>query len=203
MINLLIPLLSFAYTFYAQSNQQVLVPVDLPDRQALHLMQITSIGQFGLERKERPEVPRHLHTGIDIVRPNPNFLEEPIYPMAEGIVISIRDDGPFAQVILEHMIDNQFYWSVYEHIAGISVDLHQTVGVRTPIARFMNKSELDRYGWQFDHFHFEILRRAPLQLKPSPDAPERHFSSYTLSCFTEDELNHYFYDPYQFFQSFF
>jgi len=174
------------------------LPINSSDRTKTANLKLTEIGKFGIQRKERPGIPSHYHTGIDIKRPSNNYKDEPIYPIFEGIVISIREDGPYAQLIIEHKSNHKF-WTVYEHIAGIKVDLFEKVSSNTPIARFMSRSELDKYGWQFDHFHFEILKVQPIKLKPDKSKPERLFASYTLSCRSIKELNTYFYDPMSFF----
>jgi hypothetical protein len=101
-------------------------------------------------------------------------------------------------LIIEHELGNFIFWTVYEHIAGIDVHLHDIVDTEKPIARFMNKEELNKYGWQFDHIHFEILKVKPLELKPDNRWPERRFNSYSLICYTLDELHHYFYNPLDF-----
>lgn len=172
------------------------VPVQTEDRKSISTLRLTKIGEFGLMRKSRPNVPAHFHTGIDINRPSGNYVNEPVFPMSEGIVISKRQDGPYAQLIIEH--EDPLCWTVYEHIAGIKVDLNDKVSPDKPIARFMNKSELDRYGWQFDHFHFEILKMKPLRMKADAGNPDRRYSSYSLICYTREELNNYFYSPADF-----
>ena len=131
------------------------IPINTEDRRSLNDVELTEIGQFGLLRKERPGNPAHYHTGVDIKRPSNNFNNELLFPIAEGIVISKHQDGPYAQIIIEHEFEHKF-WTVYEHIAGIKVNLSEYVNRFTPIARFMNDDELNRYGWQFDHFHFEV-----------------------------------------------
>jgi murein DD-endopeptidase MepM/ murein hydrolase activator NlpD len=151
-----------------------------------------------LTRKARLSVPSHLHTGIDIRRPRPNYDNEPVYPMAEGVVISKRTDGPFAQLIVEHTIEGRQYWTVYEHIAGITVGVLARVDPTTPVARFLNRDELQHYGWQFDHVHFEVLRARPVHLKEDALKPERYYASYTLECHTPDDLHRYFFDPLEF-----
>lgn len=173
------------------------LPIKTSDRQSLSSVSLTRIGEFGLLRKGRPGIPAHYHTGIDIERPGGNFQDEPIFPICEGIVISVRKDGPYAQLIIEHGTSEKF-WTVYEHVAGINVRLSEQVSPDLPIARFMNRSELDKYGWQFDHFHFEILKLKPIKLKPDKLNPDRHYSSYSLTCFTGEELSKYFYDPIEF-----
>jgi hypothetical protein len=98
-------------------------------------------------RKARPGIASHLHTGIDIERPHSNY--EPIFPIAKGVVISKRDDGAFAQLIIEHSVKGKKVWTVYEHIAGIVPKLNDVVDPMNPIARFMTREELNRFGWQF------------------------------------------------------
>lgn len=182
---------------------KVQLPIDAPDRSSTHFIQLTDIGEFGLKRKERKEVPAHLHTGIDIKRGNGNYLNAPIYSIDRGTVISKREDGPYAQLIIEHDEGDFMYWTVYEHIAEIRVGLYEKVDSDTQIARFYNTSELIKYGWQFDHFHFEVLKKRPIKIKPTAENPERHFYSHTLVCFNEQELIRNFYSPLEFFSKYF
>jgi murein DD-endopeptidase MepM/ murein hydrolase activator NlpD len=178
--------------------------LQLPIRTSGHSVNeihLTAIGQFGLMRKPRPTVPAHFHTGIDIERPGKNYTDEPIFPITGGTVISKRDDGAYAQLIIEHEVNNTKFWTVYEHIAGIKVKAGQRVAPTESIARFMNKAELDKYGWQFDHFHFEVLKIAPVKLKHDPAKPERNFASHSLTCFTKQDLDRCFYHPLEFLKS--
>ena len=195
MLKTTILILSLLISNFTESKYEL--PVKTANRKSLNTLSLTKIGEFGLVRKVRPNVPSHYHTGIDVKRPTNNYTDEAIFPIFEGVVISKRQDGPYAQLIIEHE-GNPKFWTVYEHIAGIKVNLHDIVKPSEPIARFMNKAELDKYGWQFDHFHFEVLKKYPIQLKPDKSKPERLFSSYTLECFTEKKLNEYFYNPIEF-----
>ncbi len=158
-------------------------------------IQLTQIGDFGIQRKARATIPAHLHTGIDIMRPSDNYESEPILAIAEGLVISIRNDGPYAQIIIEQHHNDYVFWTVYEHIADIQVDLYDEVKPKQQIARFFNRDELNKHGWQFDHFHFEVLKVAPQKLKPSYIHPKRYFNSYTLQCYSKRGLDKYFYNP--------
>ena len=189
--------LILAFFFSSIIEPDYNLPVNTLNRKSVSTLALTDIGEFGLRRKERPGIPAHYHTGIDIKRPSKNFLDEPIFPICEGIVISKRQDGPYAQLIIEHENEQKF-WTIYEHIAGIKVDLHEYVSPDSPIARFMNIDELDRYGWQFNHFHFEVLKAQPLRLKIERSLPDRLFASNTLVCYTKDDLNKYFYSPIKF-----
>lgn len=175
-------------------------PINTLDRNPSQI-QLTEIGDFGKERKARPGIPAHLHTGIDIKRPGNNYIYEPIFPIATGTIISKRTDGPYAQLILEHTLERDTFWTLYEHIAEILVEVGQTVETNTEIARYFNKEELDQHGWQFDHFHFEILKSAPFPIPPNSKTPERYFISNTLNCHDMEELTSHFYDPLIFLSS--
>lgn len=189
-------LLILFHLFNSSEKAHYFLPVHTTNRNSVNTLILSDIGNFGLVRKARPRVPAHFHTGIDIKRPANNYQDERIFPICEGIVISKRQDGPYAQLIIEHK--NPETWTVYEHIAGIRVNLNDRVYPDLPIARFMNKAELNKYGWQFDHFHLEILKIRPIEIKPDKKNPDRKFSSYTLMCYTKDELNKYFYNPLEF-----
>lgn len=176
----------------------LLLPVNSSCRSDISSIQLTKIGNFGEWRKERPKVSAHFHTGIDIMRPTQNYQNEPIFPIAEGKVISKRTDGPYAQLIIEHRVNNLIFWTLYEHVAGICVNLNDKVSPQRPIAHFMNREELNKYGWQFDHFHLEVLKIKPQQIKPTSKHPERHFNSFSLVCYTADDLNKYYFEPLEF-----
>lgn len=195
-------LFQVTYIFTIISLQiQFFLPIQSSNRQDITKLQLTTIGQYGLIRKARVNIPEHYHTGIDIKRPARNYLNEPIFPVAVGKVISLRNEGPYAQIIIEHNDQGKKFWSLYEHVGGIFVKINETVLPSKPIARFMNKNELDKYGWQFDHFHLEILKVAPIPLKPDNKFPDRYYGSHTLTCYTKLELNKYFYDPGEFLKS--
>ena len=186
------------YIFFSIHLSSFFLPINSGNRKDVSQIQLTEIGKFGLIRKERKTVPSHLHTGIDFKRPTKNYENEPIFVIATGKIISKRTDGPYAQLIVEHTIDNKTFWTVYEHIAGITAKLNETVKPDKPIARFMNKAELNKYGWQFDHFHLEILKIKPMPIKPEKAHLERLFNSYTLICYKPSDLDKYYYNPIPF-----
>lgn len=183
------------FSSFSQAQNEFRLPIETYDPEDVSSVQLTTIGQFGLERIAREKIPAHLHTGIDIKRPKNNYLNAKIYPISQGIVISKRIDGPYAQLIIEHDQDGEIFWTVYEHISEIEVALHQKVNVHMPLARFFNREELNQYGWQFDHFHFEILKQPAQPIRPASKNPERRFNSYTLSCFDQESLSSYFHNP--------
>lgn len=190
-------LITLAFLNGSVSRSDFFLPIRTSDRQSIKSLSLTNIGEFGLLRKERPGIPAHYHTGIDILRPGGNYHNEPIFPIYNGIVISVRKDGPFAQIIVEHG-NSQKFWTVYEHVAGVKVRLFDQVTPDMPLARFMNTSELNKYGWQFDHVHLEILKIKPLRLTYDHANPERRYSSYSLACFTREDLSKYFFNPIEF-----
>ena len=188
--------------FFLTISENSLLQTHSPVKAKLTDIKLSHIGQFGLLRKPRPGIPAHFHTGVDIKRPSDNYLDEPIFPITSGKVISIRRDGPYANLIVEHKYKGIKFWSIYEHISGIIVNLNDSVIPDQPIAHFMNKSELDRYGWQFDHFHLEILRVQPIKLEPDDKYPDLYYKAYSLSCYSDEDLQNYYYDPIEFLQSF-
>lgn len=179
-------------------NFNILLPINCGNRNDISAIQLTEIGQFGELRKAREGVPAHYHTGIDIKRPGKNYQNEPIYPIAEGKVISKRTDGPYANIIIEHAIEGMRFWTLYEHVAAIGVSVGDRVSPLKPIARFMSREELNRYGWQFDHFHLEVLKVKPMPIKPDSKNPERYYNSYSLICYVPEDLEKYYYDPLKF-----
>ncbi len=177
------------------------LPINVANRQSLENVRLTAIGEFGRQRQARPAVPAHLHTAIDLMRPKKNYVDEPIFPAAKGTVISLRTDGPFAQIIIEHHESNsEIVWTVYEHIAEVSVELDEIVDPQRAIGRFFNKNELDKFGWQFDHLHFEILKQPPRRVKHDPRLPLRLYGAYTLECYNQDDLRKYYHEPRDFFE---
>ena len=185
---------------FQQPSEGVLLPIQTVDRKDINGIQLTDIGAFGVERVARPTAPKHLHTGVDIDRPVHDYqLNQYIFPVATGTVISKRTDGPFAQLIIEHDIEGLLFWTVYEHIAGIEEDLFSK-GESSKIHCAFSTMErnLDKIGWQFDHFHFEILKKRPIELKTIPENRERLFNSYTHMCKDQSTLDQHFYNPISF-----
>ncbi len=175
------------------------LPINTPNRQSWEHVRLTQIGAFGLLRKARPNVPAHYHTATDFMRLDDNYDNEPIFPAARGRVISQRDDGPFAQLIVEHVsTSNDTLWTVYEHIAGLTVVVGDTADPFIPIGRFMTKTELHKYGWQFDHLHFEIMKQRPKPLQPAKKTPMRLFKVYNLECYKKSDLEKYYHAPQEF-----
>lgn len=176
------------------------LPINTENRKSLENVRLTKIGIFGLIRAARPGIPAHLHTGTDFKRPSNNYINEPIFPAAKGKVISLRDDGPYAQIIIQHSLpDSTSIWTVYEHIAGIQVQLHESIDPFRPIARFMTRDELNKYGWQFDHVHFEVLKVKPKPRIPDKKRPSLYYGTFCLICYDQAILDEKYYSPLEFF----
>jgi len=62
----------------------------------------------------------------------------------------------------------------------------------------MTREELDRYGWQFDHFHFEVMKIPPRPAKPDQLKPYRFYDTYCLVCYTDKDLEKHYYHPQEF-----
>jgi murein DD-endopeptidase MepM/ murein hydrolase activator NlpD len=151
-------------------------------------VQLTEIGAFGLLRKARPAVPAHYHTGIDIVRPDSQYYKQPIFPAKEGVVVSIYDNGPFSQIVIKHTDNNINYWTVYEHLHVKIRKINIPISPFDTIGYYFCKDELNRYGWQFNHFHFEILKIEPPRIQMIKDNSLRYYKTFGIVCFTREEL---------------
>lgn len=177
-------------------------PIRPPQGQDTRRVLLTPIGAFGVERKARPGIPAHLHTGVDIRRPMANYVDEPVFAASRGVVVSVRTDGPFAQVIVVHHDRAQGnVWTVYEHFGDVRVHAGDSVSPARPIGRFFTREELDAYGWQFDHIHFEVMLKPPPVARPTRDLPERHYSTWALTCYTREQLAERMADPLAFVRS--
>ena len=193
--------LAFMFIINMHGRQQLFLPIQVQDRTVLEERRLTVIGQYGLKRKARPTVPSHYHTGVDLKRPTKNYSNEPVFSGGVGKVLSVRSDGPFSQIIIQHVLSpGDTLWTVYEHILGIVCHSGQQVTENTVIARFFNKEELNKFGWQFDHVHFEMLKFKPVRLNANPKYPEYHFKTYAIVCYTQTDLHKYTINPMDYFR---
>jgi hypothetical protein len=200
MVRALVVLAALSYPL--AHAQQWYAPVAVPNRQSTAELRLTRIGAYGLARVARPGIPGHLHTGIDIRRPSRNYDSEPVFPAGAGVVVSVRRDGPYAQIIVAHP-GADTVWTVYEHVAGITCALGELVDPLRPMARFFDREELRAYGAHFDHLHFEVLKVRPVPVKPTAELPERCFTTYALCCYDRAQLETRTHDPIAFLDSVF
>jgi hypothetical protein len=174
------------------------LPLDFPNRTAVDNVKLTTIGKFGRLRTARPTVPSHYHTGADIRRPDSNYAFTPVHPAHEGTIISVLDKGPFSQIIIEHSTDGDTVWTAYEHIHVLKFRAGTPVSPFDTIARLFDKTELSKYGWQFDHLHFEVIKKRPPRLAASKTAPDHRYTTFAITCYTEQSLHERLCDPLEF-----
>jgi murein DD-endopeptidase MepM/ murein hydrolase activator NlpD len=134
----------------------------------------------------------HYHTGIDLQNGTAVSPGEPVYAIAAGKVIAIEDPPPQRRITIEHLLPNgDKVWSVYIHIIDEKVKVGEIVDSETVIARLMNAAELERYGKEYDHVHLEIMKKMP-----------SHFINFdqrkTFNCYSEQQVDDYFYNPEEF-----
>jgi hypothetical protein len=107
----------------------------------------------------------------------------------------VVDNGPFSQIIIEHAFNGDTLWTVYEHLHVLKKSPGLHVTPFDTIAWYFNRNELNRYGWQFDHVHFEIMKVRPPRCKRSAENPHRRYYTYALTCYTKKELDERMEDP--------
>jgi murein DD-endopeptidase MepM/ murein hydrolase activator NlpD len=191
----------FLFLYATTVEGQWYIPAAYKNVSEIDSVQLTTIGKFGLMRKARPGIPRHCHTGIDILRPDADYNRQPIYPSHAGKIISLRNDGPYAQIIIEHIVQNDTLWTVYEHLVALNEAVGDTVTPLQPIARYFNQAELKKYGRQFDHFHFEIMKKRPLAAEPTKALPGRLYKTWALVCYNQKQLLERMENPVEFLRS--
>ncbi|NBS06789.1 MAG: M23 family metallopeptidase [Verrucomicrobia bacterium] len=130
-------------------------------------------GMFGFVRTSEPEPARifeHFHKGIDIRALHRDARGEPtdvVRASAEGEVVRVNPDEKISdygkQVIVRHLWGEQPVYTIYGHLASISVDVGQKVAAGDPLGIM---------GWTGPglsrdraHLHFEIA----FQINPKFD----------------------------------
>ena len=173
------------------------LPLETDNRQNWSTIIMEPDAHFKALRAPFENVKLHYHTGIDLQSRNNNRPEESIYPIAAGKVIAIEDPPPQRRITIEHILpDRTKVWSVYIHIMAEKVKVGHIVNTETVIARLMNPVELENFGWEYHHIHLEIMKKLP------PFASE-FYERKTFTCYTEDEVDEYFYDPVVFLRNHF
>lgn len=125
----------------------------------------------------------HKHSGADIK----GSLNEPVYPVGDGIVTDIHLAFPHRTIIVLHRLpEGRHIYSVYKHVEGVVVTIGDTVSKDRPIARLFNADELKKSKFGVCHLHFEIKH----------NVSDNGRASFT--CFTREELDKYYYDPLEY-----
>lgn len=163
------------------------LPFKTSPRKSLSSIRWTRNGEFMAWRV------RHLHTGIDLTNSVGGPGEE-VYAASAGKVVSIYAKEPYLSVMIQHRLSSgQTVWTVYVHVTNVMVRPGDVVGENTVIALLMNESQLNRYGWEFNHLHFEILKY------PRINKEGKHLS-FSTKCKTENQVRSHFYNPITFLQ---
>ena len=165
------------------------LPINTVDRQNLGTLFFEHDAHFKALRAAFDNIKQHYHTGLDIRSGRIDFAGEPVYAIATGKVIAIEDPPPQRRITIQHLLPNgKKIWSVYIHIIEETVAIGEIVDSETMIARTMNAAELEVYGSEYNHVHLEIMKKLP----PPASA---YYQRKTFTCYTEQEVDKYYYDP--------
>jgi len=127
----------------------------------------------------------HKHAGLDIRA----SFSEPVMSIGKGIVRAIYGEFPYRTVLIEHTTRNGgLLYSAYTHIEQINVYVGQQVDEKTVVGRVFNEEEYRKSGFYENHLHFEIRKTMD------------RYKGISIKCFTEEELDRYFYNPLLFFE---
>lgn len=168
------------------------LPLNTTDRQDWSTVFLEPDAHFKMLRAPFELVKLHYHTGIDLQNGSAEITGEPVYAIAAGKVISIEDPPPQRRITIEHLLPNdEKVWSIYIHIIDEKVKVGDIVDSETVIASLMNVAELEMYGQEYNHVHLEIMKKIPLYCA---EFQKRK----TFTCYTEQEVDEYFYNPEEF-----
>lgn len=193
-------LLVYLVLFGIQSNSQSVarvwkLPLNTMNRADWSTITFEADAHFKALRAPFGPVKLHYHTGTDLQNGNATLDGESVYAIAAGKVIAIEDPPPQRRITIEHTLpDGSKVWSVYIHIIDEQVAVGDLVDSETMIARLMTLPELEQYGREFNHLHLEIMKHRPTD---ALDFQHRK----TFTCYTEQEVDEYFYNPEKFLKS--
>ena len=158
------------------------LPFDVKNRESIK--GISLVSKFGDHRDTY--LKNHIHTAIDVI-PGGRFSPVYVYPMANGVVCSIHLGDPHRTIVIKHQLpNNTVVYTSYKHLAEIFVNTGMQVDPKTKLARLYTKEEAKKQHGNFDHLHLEIRKSFT------------DFGCASWLTFTDEELNHYFYNPIQF-----
>ncbi|MHC1733877.1 MAG: M23 family metallopeptidase [Bacteroidales bacterium] len=175
----------YRFTQPAKITSEWFIPFDLPDRSDLKSIRV--ISGYGTYRSGF--VKGHRHSGIDIV---PAEYKDSIvvYPAGAGTICLIRPAAPNKTVIVKHRLnDSTVIYSSYIHLKDIYVKNGQEVNQNTQLGVLYSKAEAGEYNGDYDHLHFEIKKRID------------DYCCASWLCMSPEELDEYFYNPSDFWES--
>ena len=160
------------------------IPLDLSNRKDFNKLFFEQDSHFLAKRSAG-----HLHTGIDITGDSKSPGRK-VLAAAAGKVVSIYAVEPNRAIIIKHILPSgTTIYSVYVHVTDIKVSTGDIVNSSSHIANLMNRKQLDLYGWDFNHLHFEILR------EPRTQEGTGKFLSFSTKCKTEEDVMKHFFNP--------
>ena len=163
------------------------LPLSISPRKGLNAMSRLKNAGFLDKRVE------HLHTGIDLINPRDGSGGK-VYAAASGKIVSIYAKEPHFSIMIRHRLPSEeTIWTVYVHVTKVKVKEGDLVSNDTIIAHLMDKSQLKKYGWEFNHLHFEVLKYPRI-------SETGKYLSFSTECKTKKEVEKHFYNPVTFLQ---
>ena len=185
---ILLSLLFQTSVFHSTDNlptaSRWLIPLDIHSRKDFNRLYVGNNSDFLAKRSAG-----HLHTGIDI-SDDSRKPGRKVFAAATGKVVSIYAVEPHRAIMIQHILPSETtIYSVYVHVTDIKVSIGDIVDNSSHIANLMNRKQLDLYGWDFNHLHFEILREPRIQEDTGK------YLSFSTKCKTEEAVMKHFYNP--------
>ena len=172
---------------YIERNPKELVtswkiPFKTKDRFNLNTIKV--ISTFGAPRQSF--LKGHIHTAIDVIPSQKDSLIF-VFPMAHGVICSIHLRHPHKTIVVKHKLnDSTIIFTSYKHLQEIYVNNGMEVNQETKLARLYTRSEAKKQGGSYDHLHLEIRKSF------------QDFGCASWLTMTKQELNTYFFDPWEF-----
>jgi murein DD-endopeptidase MepM/ murein hydrolase activator NlpD len=175
-------LLGFASSEAVASQKGIFLPLaSFENRKSYNELSKRSLDGFGCYRKSG-----HKHSGLDI---KAKFSEN-VYSIANGRVVAVYGKFPNETVVIKHNAsDGSNFFSSYTHITDILVKYNENVDENTVLGRVFNKNEFKKSGFRENHVHVEIRKTM------------NNYKTISVSCFTLNDLNRYFYNPSVYFKN--
>jgi murein DD-endopeptidase MepM/ murein hydrolase activator NlpD len=180
----------------ANNPDEWLLPLDTGNRLDWSTIVFESDAHFKALRRTGRYRGTRLHTGLDLQNGGRMGTlggpGEMVYAIAAGEVVKISGSLPNKRMVISHQLpDCLTVWSSYLHIADPRVREGEQVTPQTVIARRLNTAELRRYGWGYNHLHFEIFKKLPVPRN-------NHYTWMSQFCYTSGQVDRYFFNPYDF-----
>ena len=171
------------------------LPFNTLNRKDFSTIQFERDAGFKAIRPSYDGFPPHYHAGVDMQIRQSSTIAADVYAIASGIVVQIADSPPLRRIVIQHKLPfGRSIWSVYLHVVEEKVKIGDRVTSQTVIARTLNRSELNYFGWKYNHLHLEIMKKPPL-------AVQNPYQRRSFNCLSPEQVDKYFWDPVKFLQS--